>query len=97
MQIRSLDMTMSRRFSITLPNDTAKLVEAKVKSGAYASVSEVVRDGVESLLDRDAAVERWLHEDVVAGHEEYLADPSRAVPLDAILDRIRARRTARRS
>ena len=38
----------------------AEAVESKIKSGAYASVSEVVRDGVRALLERDAAVERWL-------------------------------------
>jgi hypothetical protein len=38
---------------------------------------EVVRDGVRALLERDAAVERWLREEVVPGHQEYLRDPSK--------------------
>ena len=33
-----------------------EVVESKVKSGANASMSEVVRDGVRALLERDAAV-----------------------------------------
>jgi len=74
----------------------AAIVEAKIKSGAYASVSEVVRDGVRALMEREAAVERWLREEVVAGHNEYVADPSKGVPGDAILDRIKARRRAER-
>ena len=73
----------------------ADAVERKVKSGACASVSEVLRDGVRALLDRDAAVERWLREEVVPGHREYLADPSKGVPADAVLERIKSRRTAR--
>jgi putative addiction module CopG family antidote len=72
-----------------------KLVEGKIKSGAYASVSEVMRDGVRALLDREATLERWLREEVIAGHEEYLADPSRGVPADAVLAHVKARRTAR--
>jgi putative addiction module CopG family antidote len=79
---------------MTLPNDLAEAVERKIKSSAYASVSEVVRDGVQALLERDA-VERWLREEVVPGHQEYLADRSKGVPAEAILDRIKGRRARR--
>jgi antitoxin ParD1/3/4 len=44
------------------------------------------------MRDRDAAVERWLRDEVIAGHQEYLADPSQGVPAEEILDRIWARR-----
>ena len=89
-------MRTTQQFSITLPLDMAEAVERKVKSGAYASVSEVVRDGVRALLERDAAVERWLREEVVPGHQEYLADPTKGVPADAVLERIKLRRAARK-
>jgi antitoxin ParD1/3/4 len=89
-------MRTTQQFSITLPHDMAEAVESKIKSGAYASVSEVVRDGVRALLERDAAVERWLREEVVPGHQEYLRDPSKGVPADAILGRIKARRASRK-
>jgi antitoxin ParD1/3/4 len=46
------------------------------------------------LRERDAAIERWLREEVIAGHQEYMDDPSKGVPADAILDRIKARRNA---
>jgi len=90
-------MRTTQQFSITLPLDIAEAVEGKVRSGRYASVSEVVRDGVRALMDRDAAVERWLREEVVAGHQEYLADPSNGVPADAVLSRIKARRATRKA
>jgi putative addiction module CopG family antidote len=48
----------------------AQAVGSKVKSGGYNAASEVPRDGVQALPDHDAALERWLREDVVAGHEE---------------------------
>ena len=89
-------MRTTQQFSITLPYDMAEVVEGKIKSGAYASVSEVVREGVRALLERDAAIERWLREEVVAGHAEYLADPSKGVPAEEILGRIKARRSPRR-
>ena len=87
-------MRTTQQFSITLPNEMAEAVERKVQSGAYASVSEVLRDGVRALMERDAAVERWLREDVVPGHAEYLADPSKAFPAEEVLGRIKVRRAA---
>ena len=87
-------MRSTQQFSITLPLDMAEAVESKVRSGGYASVSEVVRDGVRALLERDAAVERWLREEVVAGHQEYRADPSKGVPAEEVLRRIKGRRGA---
>jgi antitoxin ParD1/3/4 len=52
---------------------------------------------VRALLERDAARERWLHEEVVPSHREYLADPSKGVPADAVLQRIKSRRAARKT
>ena len=89
-------MRTTQQFSITLPHDMAEAVEKKVRSGAYASVSEVVRDGVRALLERDDVFERWLREEVARSYEEYRADPDAAVPADQVMDRIRARAAARR-
>ncbi len=85
-------MRTTQQFSITLSIEMAELVEKKIQSGAYASVSEVVRDGMHALMERDAAVERWLREEVLAGHAEYMADPARGVQADQILARIKGRR-----
>jgi putative addiction module CopG family antidote len=84
----------TQQFSITLPHDMAEVVEGKIRSGAYASVSEVMRDGVRALLERDAAVERWLREAVMAGHQEFLADATNGVAAEQILPRSKARRRA---
>jgi antitoxin ParD1/3/4 len=69
----------TQSLSITLPHDMAQMVKDKVASGAYASESEVIRDGLRALQARDAAIERWLHESVVpvfdrlmSGEEELL-------------------------
>ena len=90
-------MRTKQHFSITLPRDMAEVVEGKVRSGGYASVSEVVRDGLRSLMEYEAAQERWLREAVVAGHQEYAADPALGVPADAVADRIKLRRAARKA
>jgi antitoxin ParD1/3/4 len=88
-------MAVTQQFNITLPLDLAQAVEGKVRSGDYASVSEVVSDSLHALLERDAAFDQWLRDEVVAGHEEYLADPSKGIPAEDILARIKARRAAR--
>lgn len=86
-------MRTTQQFSITLPLEMAEMVERKIQSGAYASVSEVMRDGVRALMERDAAVERWLKEEVVAGHMDYMAAPESGVPADQMMTRLKARRT----
>ncbi len=85
-------MRTTQQFSITLPNDMANAVADKISSGAYASVSEVMRDGLRALMERDAAIEKWLREEVIPGHQEYLDDPSKGVQADQIMKRLKARR-----
>ncbi|MBE5204611.1 type II toxin-antitoxin system ParD family antitoxin [Pectobacterium sp. FL60-S17] len=58
-------MRTTQQMSITLPNEMAALVKARVASGEYASESEVIREGLRALLARDNAVEKWLQEQVV--------------------------------
>jgi len=43
----------TQQLSITLPNEMADAVRAKVASGEYATESEVIRDGLRALLARD--------------------------------------------
>ncbi len=71
-------MRSTQQFSVTLPNEMAEQVRAKVASGAYASESEVIRDGLRALDARDRAVENWLRTEVVATYDAMKADPGRA-------------------
>lgn len=50
-------MRTTQQLSITLPKDMADVVKTKVKTGEYASESEVIRDGLRALLARDRAIE----------------------------------------
>jgi antitoxin ParD1/3/4 len=88
-------MAATQQFNITLPLDLAQAIEGKVKSGAYASLNELVSESLHALLERDAAIEKWLRDEVLVGHQEYLADPSQGVPVEDVLARIKARRAAR--
>jgi putative addiction module CopG family antidote len=90
-------MRTTQQYSITLPIGMAEEVEKKIQAGNYASVSEVMRDGVRALLDRDAALERWLREEATKSYDEYKADPSRAIPANQVMQRIRERAVSRQA
>ena len=81
--------------SITLPHDMAAMVKAKVASGEYATESEVIRDGLRVLLARDAAVERWLKEEIAKSYDEHAVDPSIGIPADKAMARLRAKQQER--
>jgi putative addiction module CopG family antidote len=76
--------------SITLPNDMADVVKTKVRSGEYASESEVIRDGLRALMARDRAVESWLYKQAGPAYDALKADPSRAVSVDQVRARLAA-------
>ena len=83
-------MRSTQQFSITLPNEMAEAVRAKVAAGEYATESEVIRDGLRALLARDRAVEDWLRSDVASAYDALKADPARAVRVDRVRDRLAA-------
>lgn len=88
-------MPSSEKRTISLPSDQAAFIDSKVKSGEYASVSEVVRAGLRALRERDDAVERWLRGEVAASYDAMKADPSRGVSADAAFGAIRERHAGR--
>lgn len=81
-------MRTTQQFSVTLTNDMADAVKAKVRAGEYASESEVIRDGLRVLMARDRAVESWLHNQVGTAYDALKADPSRAVTVNQVRDRL---------
>lgn len=85
-------MRTTQQMSITLPNEMADAIKAKVRKGEYASESEVIRDGLRALMARDRAVESWLHQQVGPAHDALRADPSRAVTADQVRARLAAER-----
>lgn len=84
-------MSATAKRTISLPQEHAAYIDAKVASGDYASVSEVVREGLRSLKARDDAMEAWLRGPVVEAYDELEAHPERAIPLEDAFDQILAR------
>lgn len=83
-------MATAEKRTISLPPEQARYIDRLVDSGTYASGSEVVRAGLRALQERDAAVERWLREDVVPVAAATMADPSRTLSSDQVFDEIQA-------
>ncbi len=81
-------MATTQQFSITLPDDMANAVKAKVAAGEYATESDVIRDGLRVLLAREHILDDWLHDQVVPAYDAVKADPSRAVRVSGVRERI---------
>lgn len=88
-------MSNIEKRTVSLPAEHAAFIDAKVAKGEYASVSEVVRAGLRALQERDAAIERWLREEVAPTYDAMKANPSRGIKAQAVFDEIRTRHTAR--
>ncbi|GJE18430.1 type II toxin-antitoxin system ParD family antitoxin [Methylobacterium marchantiae] len=88
-------MSTVEKRTVSLPAEHAAFIDAKVASGAYASISEVVRAGLRALKERDEAVERWLRDEVAPAYDAMAANPSRGIPMDTVFADIRARHAER--
>lgn len=89
-------MRTTRQLSITLPNEMADALRERVRSGAYASESEVVRDGLRTLFARDQVLESWLREEVAAAYDALVADPSAVVGIEDVRARLAAKHSEQR-
>lgn len=88
-------MAAAEKRTVSLPADQARYMDELVAAGGYASASEVVRAGLRALRERDAAVERWLRDEVAPVHDAMLADPGRALDADQARAALQAHHAAR--
>lgn len=88
-------MSNVQKRTFSLPVEHADFIDKLVASGAYASGSEVIRAGLRALQERDAAVERWLKEEVAPVYDAVKADPSRLMPAEKALAEMQQLRTER--
>lgn len=84
-------MRTTQSLSITLPVEMAQMVKAKVASGEYATESEVIRDGLRTLAARDAAIEKWLLDEVAPTVEAIDAGSMRTSSPEETRRRLHAR------
>lgn len=86
--------------NISLTKELEKLVHEKVKSGLYNSASEVIRDALRLLTERDEAhrmnLER-LRREVQIGIDQANRGMVKPLDMEAIKARARARLKSRKS
>lgn len=80
----------SRPITITL-GELQERVDARVRSGAYASTSEVIRAAVRALDREDAALDEWMRQRI----DEAWTDPRPNVPAREVFERLREHHAAR--
>jgi len=85
-----------KKRTFSLPAEHTTYIDDKVASGAYTSASEVVRAGLRALQERDAAVERWLREEVGPTYDAMKSDPERGDSAKSVFAEARARYASRR-
>jgi antitoxin ParD1/3/4 len=78
-------MRTTKPVSVTL-GDLQERVDAHIKSGAYATVSEVLRAGLRALDREEAVLETVLRQRV----QEALKDQSPTIPADEVFAQLRA-------
>ena len=83
-------MPSSEKRTFSLPAEQARFIDSLVASGSYATGSEVIRAGLRALQERDAAIERWLREEVVPVAKAMQEDPGRGIPIDEVRANLRA-------
>lgn len=88
-------MSATEKRTFSLPAEQAAFIDRLVESGYYATSSEVIRAGLRALQERDAAVERWLREEVVPTYDAWKADPSGGISAEDMAERARKRHEAR--
>ena len=88
-------MARTEKRTVSLKEENVAFIDAKVRSGGYASTSEVVRAGLRTLQERDEAVERWLREEVAQTYDAVAEGRTKTRPLGEALDQIRAHHAKR--
>jgi antitoxin ParD1/3/4 len=84
------DMRASKPITVTL-GELQERVEARVKSGEYASASEVVRAGLRALDREEEALTAYLREKI----QEAYDDPRPSVPAEEAFDRLERKHAER--
>ena len=75
--------------NVSLPAELEEFIESKVASGEYVHASEVVRDALRLLMERDAEKLERLRAEIQKGVDDF--DNGRFLPHDEAWKEIRAR------
>jgi antitoxin ParD1/3/4 len=83
-----MSKVVKRTFSLT--EEQAAFIDAKVESGGYVSGSEVIREGLRGLQEDEAAIQRWIAEEVVPTLKRIDAGEEDLIDIDDAFEEILA-------
>jgi antitoxin ParD1/3/4 len=86
--------------NVSLTRELEEFVDKKVSTGLYQTASEVVREGLRLLKERDDLQQRKLEDlrrDIAIGLEEAERGDVTTVDAGAVLKKVRARRISRKT
>ena len=83
-------MQTAEKLSITLPPEMANFIRQKVSSGLYGSNSEIIREAMRGMMERERRLER-LDTAIVQGVAD--ADAGRVQDIDDVRAELRGRFT----
>lgn len=80
--------------TVSIDPENSAYIDAQIKAGGYASTSEVVRAGLRALQERDAAVERWLQNEVASTYDAVQSGKTELQSADSVFDDLRSHHKA---
>jgi antitoxin ParD1/3/4 len=81
-------MQSAEKLSITLPPEMASFIRQKVNSGLYGSNSEIIREALRAMMDRDRRLERL---DIAIAQGVADAEAGRVQDIDDVRAELRGR------
>jgi antitoxin ParD1/3/4 len=87
-------MSATEKRTFSLPPEHAAFIDEKVRSGTYASGSEVIGAGLRALQECDVATERWLSEEVAAAYDAVTSGDGKTYPASRVFEEVRVRHAA---
>ena len=87
-------MHTAEKLSITLPSEMADFIRQKVDSGLYGSNSEIIREALRGMIERDRRLEQ-LDAAIACGLAD--AEAGRVQDIDTVRAELRSRATGTQS
>lgn len=82
-------MSAVEKLSVTVPPEMTALIRLRIEEGAYASASEIVREGLRLWREREE--ERQAAVAAIRGSLEESARSGAPIPMDEAFDRVEER------
>lgn len=89
-------MAQSATLQITLTPEDLDFVQRKVATGEFASAEDFVVDSIRSVMDQDEERRQWEQKVLIPAHDQLMAHPSTAIPIDEVERNLELRRQQRR-